>query len=69
MPHSPLSAREVEVLKWTGAGKSSWEIALILGVAERTVNFHVNNALRKLNVVNRTQAVAVALQLGLIELP
>lgn len=55
-----LSAREIEVLKWMAAGKTNWEIARILGVAERTVEFHVSQALRRLNAVTRTQAVAEA---------
>jgi len=68
-PRPSLSARELEVLKWTGAGKSSWETGMILRISERTVNFHINNILRKLDSVNRPQAVAVALKMGLIELP
>lgn len=66
---APLSVRELEVLKWTGAGKSSWETGMILRIAERTVNFHIKNILLKLDAVNRTQAVAMALKLGLLELP
>ena len=68
LPLEPLSERELEVLKWTGAGKSSWEIGLILRISERTVNFHVCNAMKKLDAVNRGQALAVALSLGLLEL-
>lgn len=64
-----LSARELEVLKWIGAGKSSWEAGTILRIAERTVNFHLRNILKKLDAVNRPQAVAMALKLGLLELP
>jgi DNA-binding CsgD family transcriptional regulator len=64
-----LSPREREVLKWIGAGKSSWEAGMILRISERTVNFHLMNILRKLDVVNRPQAVAMALKLGLLELP
>ena len=65
----PLSPRELEVLKWIGAGKSSWETGMILRIAERTVNFHIGNIQRKLDAVNRLQAVAMALKLGLLELP
>jgi DNA-binding CsgD family transcriptional regulator len=66
---APLSDRELEVLKWTSVGKSSWEIGMILRIAERTVNFHIKNILSKLDAVNRPQAVAMALKLGLLELP
>jgi len=66
---APLTLRELEVLKWLGAGKSSWDIGLILRIAERTVNFHIKNILLKLDAVNRTQAVAMALRLGVLELP
>lgn len=61
-----LTRRELECLKWCAAGKSSWEIALILHCTERTVNFHFNNLCRKLNVVSRRQAVVKAIHLGLI---
>ncbi|WP_376775054.1 helix-turn-helix domain-containing protein [Mesorhizobium caraganae] len=39
-------------------GKTDWEISVILGIAQATVRFHVDNARRKLSAVNRTQAVA-----------
>ena len=68
-PSPALSARELEVLKWIGAGKSSWETGMILRISERTVNFHIRNVLRKLDAVNRPQAVAIALKLGLLGLP
>jgi DNA-binding CsgD family transcriptional regulator len=68
LPSDSLSAREREVLKWIGAGKRSWETGIILHVTERTVNFHIANIMRKLNAVNRSQAVAVALKLGLVQL-
>ncbi|MBI5664678.1 MAG: helix-turn-helix transcriptional regulator [Nitrospirae bacterium] len=61
-----LSKREIEVLTWSKRGKSSWEISAILNISERTVNFHVNNVMQKLNTVSRTQAVAVAIERGLI---
>lgn len=65
-PAIRLTAREKEVLTWVCAGKTSWEIACILSLAERTVIFHVDNAMRKLDTRTRTQAVAKALALGLI---
>jgi len=63
-----LSDREKEVLRWVGMGKTSWEISQILKISERTVNFHVGNLMGKLDVVNRTQAVAAAMRLGLLDL-
>jgi DNA-binding CsgD family transcriptional regulator len=61
-----LSTRESQVLDWLKAGKSSWDISVVLGVSERTVNFHVYNLLRKLGALNRPQAVAIAMRRGLI---
>lgn len=63
-----LSARQKEVLNWLKLGKSTWDISKILGISERTVNFHVDTLLRKLDVMNRTQAVAVAIGEGLIDI-
>lgn len=59
-----LSPREVEVLRWAGDGKTSGDIATILKISERTVNFHVNNAMTKLNATNKTAAVLKAAMLG-----
>lgn len=60
-----LTKREVEILKWTAEGKTSPEIGRILGLTERTINFHIFNAARKLNTSNRTQTVVRAAMLGL----
>jgi DNA-binding CsgD family transcriptional regulator len=67
-PNVRLTEREREVLTWVGRGKTSAEIAVILGVRERTVNFHCERAMRRLNVINRTQAVAKAIAHGLTSL-
>lgn len=61
-----LSPREVEVLTWVAAGKSSTVIGTLLGISPRTVNFHVENAVRKLRAANRSQAVVFAAQQGVI---
>ncbi|MBO1113660.1 helix-turn-helix domain-containing protein [Bordetella petrii] len=66
MPAKPLSNRERDCLHWSALGKTSWEISVILGVSERTVNFHIGNACSKLGVYNRRAAVAVALSQGLL---
>ncbi len=62
-----LSPREKETLQWVAVGKSAWEISEILGIAEKSVEFHVENAKRKLGVFNRTHAVVKAIMLGLIQ--
>jgi DNA-binding CsgD family transcriptional regulator len=64
---SPLTARELEILKWIKEGKTSWEIGKILGISERTVNYHVSDITRKLNAMNRNHAVAIAVSHGLVE--
>jgi LuxR family quorum sensing-dependent transcriptional regulator len=61
-----LSHREQEVLAWVAKGKSAWEIGEILSITPRTVEWHTNNASRKLGTVNRVHAVAVALREGII---
>lgn len=67
-PRVTLTPRERECLKWTARGKSSWAISEILSLSERTVNFHIANAMGKLEVTSRTHAVAKSLYHGLIEL-
>jgi LuxR family transcriptional regulator, quorum-sensing system regulator CviR len=62
-----LSKREKEVLNWIKVGKSSWDISVILSISERTVKFHVDNLMAKLNAVSRTHAVAIALSAGVID--
>lgn len=57
-----LTSREVEVLTWAAQGKSAWEIGEILDIAKRTVDEHVQTAVRKLGAVNRTHAVAIAVR-------
>lgn len=61
-----LSSREKDCLSWVAQGKSSWEISRVLGVSERTVNFHIENAKRKLGVYSRQHAVVKAVMMKLI---
>lgn len=63
-----LSKREKETLRWLAEGKSNWEISAILKISERTVRFHINNIMRKLDAVNRTHAVAIALRDSIIDI-
>ena len=62
-----LTTREKEVLNWLKQGKSSWDMSVILGISERTINYHVYNIMHKLGAINRPQAVANATHLGLID--
>ena len=55
-----LREREVETLTWAARGKTFGEIAEILGLSKRTVEFHLENARRKLGVATRTQALIKA---------
>jgi DNA-binding CsgD family transcriptional regulator len=64
-----LSRREKDCLTWTAQGKSSGDIGMILNISENTVNFHVKNAMRKLETTSRTVAVVKSIRLNLIELP
>jgi LuxR family quorum-sensing transcriptional regulator LasR len=64
VPH--LTKRELEVIKWVMAGKSSWEISRITDCAEATVNFHISNIRQKFNVNTRQQALVKAIALGII---
>jgi LuxR family transcriptional regulator len=61
-----LSNREIAVLRWTADGKTSSEISCILNISERTVNFHINNAVTKLNASNKTSAAIKAALLGFL---
>ncbi|WP_020649669.1 helix-turn-helix transcriptional regulator [Solimonas variicoloris] len=62
-----LSDREREALNWAKFGKTDWEISLQMGIGARTVKFHLENAMRKLQANNRVQAMAIALSQGLID--
>jgi len=64
---SAISKRELECLKLTAAGRTSEDIARILGLSIHTANQYLTSAAAKLDAVNRTQAVAKAIRLGLID--
>lgn len=63
-----LTARELDVIRLLAQGRTNQEIASTLVVSERTVKFHVSSILRKLGASNRTEAVALAAQSGIIHL-
>jgi DNA-binding response OmpR family regulator len=69
MSRKPISLgkRERETLTWAARGKTSAEIAQILGLSKRTVDFHIDNARIKLGVATRIQAVAKATTNEIIE--
>lgn len=61
-----LTRRETDVLQYAAAGKTNWEIAMILGISESTVREYAKSAMRKLGCMNRAHAVAIAIQRSLI---
>lgn len=61
-----LTKRELDVLSWTSQGKTAWEVSVILGMSEKTVNFHLGNAMRKLGVSSKHQAVLKCVAAGLL---
>lgn len=56
-----LSHREREILRWTGDGKTVSEIGMILSLSDGTINFHLRNAMAKLDAPNKTSAVVKAI--------
>lgn len=62
----PLTRRQLEVLRWTADGKTSAEIAVILGMSKSTVNYHLRNAIARLHANNKNSAVALSARLGLL---
>ncbi|HSW58027.1 MAG TPA: response regulator transcription factor [Dehalococcoidales bacterium] len=63
---SPLTPREMQILKYIGQGYLNKQIAVELGISEQTIKNHVTSILRKLNANARTEAVVLALKQGLI---
>ncbi len=65
-PNETLSDRQKQILRWINEGKTNWEIAQILEMTEKNVKYHIEQIFSKLQVRNRTQAVAKAMLLGLL---
>jgi len=65
---SALSPRELDILRLIVQGLSNQEIAEALNITRGTVKWHVNVILRRLDVSDRTQAVVVAVQRGIVEI-
>jgi NarL family two-component system response regulator LiaR len=68
LPIEELTERELEVLRLLAQGMPNKEIAAQLVISERTAKFHVSSIMSKLGATNRTEAVALAAQHGLITL-
>ena len=65
-PSRPLSEQEKCCLRWVAAGKTSWEVSLILQISESTAVFHIKNVMEKLGAKSRAQAIAIAFRMGLL---
>ena len=65
---TPLTSQEVKCLRWCKEGKTNWEIGEILFISEKTVEFHLANAMKKLGAINRITAVVAGIRGGLIAL-
>lgn len=63
---SKLTLREWECLRLTAQGCREAEVASLMGMAQTTVRYHLDNVIRKLDASNRTHAVAIAAQLGIL---
>jgi DNA-binding NarL/FixJ family response regulator len=68
MSGEALTGRELDVLRFLARGRSNKEIGMDLFISETTVKTHVRSIFSKLNVLSRTEAIAVANQRGLIQL-
>ena len=67
-PIEDLTERELEVLHLLAQGMPNKEIAAQLVISERTAKFHVSSIMSKLGATNRTEAVSLAAQHGLVTL-
>ena len=65
-PQPKMSERELEVLKWSAAGKTAADVASILSLSQSTVNFHIRSVITKTNAANKAGAIAIAALRGWI---
>jgi DNA-binding CsgD family transcriptional regulator len=65
-PDDPLSERERECLFWVAEGKTTDDVALIVGVSTNTANRYIAHAIRKLSSANRARAIATAIRRGIL---
>ncbi len=68
MSDEPLTPREVDVLRHLAGGNRNRDIAARLSISEETVKVHVKHLMEKLGASDRTQAVAIAVRRGIIQL-
>lgn len=68
MSDDALTAREVEVLQRVAGGNRNRDIAELLRISEETVKVHVKHIMDKLGAKDRTQAIAIAVRRGIIQL-
>lgn len=68
MPDVELTPREIQILELIRDGSHNKQIASQLSIAETTVNFHVKNAVEKLQAKDRTHAVVLAIRRGFLTL-
>jgi len=68
MSDEELTAREVEVLRKVAGGNRNRDIAELLSISEETVKVHIKHIMEKLGAKDRTQAIAIAVRRGIIEL-
>ena len=61
-----ISKRELECIRWTAEGKTSYEISVILNLSENTVNNYIATAARKIGAVNRSHMISIAARSGII---
>ncbi|MCP6151537.1 helix-turn-helix transcriptional regulator, partial [Klebsiella pneumoniae] len=61
-----LPARQLEILKLTMEGKSAWVVGTLLGISENTVNYHMKQLFKQLDVSTKQAAVLKAMELGLL---
>ncbi|MBO6718556.1 MAG: helix-turn-helix transcriptional regulator [Rhizobiaceae bacterium] len=66
LPDYPISERERECLGWVAEGKTTLDIAMILGVSSNTINSYLAHVIQKLAARNRAMAIAVAIRSGII---
>ena len=68
MADESLSERELEVLRHVAGGNRNRDIAELLYISEETVKVHLKHVMEKLGASDRTQAVAIAVRRGMIQL-
>jgi DNA-binding CsgD family transcriptional regulator len=66
MKQPRLAPRQLEILRLTMEGKSAWVVGSLLGISENTVNYHLKQLFKLLDVSNKNHAVLKAMELGLL---